>query len=171
MEELFKARKEKLNLFKSIRNKMQDKKRIDVPDGLYTKCDSCGESILSEDLKESYYVCPKCGAHLKMRAYTRLNLLYDGGKYKELYKSIKSNDPLMFPGYKEKLVKLEETTNLDEAVVCATGRIDGRKVVVCVMDSRFLMGSMSGAVGEKITRAIEHATKRKCPIIYNFWGS
>ena len=118
MEELFKARKEKLNLFKSIRNKMQDKKRIDVPDGLYTKCDSCGESILSEDLKESYYVCPKCGAHLKMRAYTRLNLLYDGGKYKELYKSIKSNDPLMFPGYKEKLVKLEETTNLDEAVVC-----------------------------------------------------
>ena len=85
MEELFKARKEKLNLFKSIRNKMQDKKRIDVPDGLYTKCDSCGESILSEDLKESYYVCPKCGAHLKMRAYTRLNLLYDGGKYKELY--------------------------------------------------------------------------------------
>ena len=78
MEELFKARKEKLNLFKSIRNKMQDKKRIDVPDGLYTKCDSCGESILSEDLKESYYVCPKCGAHLKMRAYTRLNLLYDG---------------------------------------------------------------------------------------------
>ena len=117
MEELFKARKEKLNLFKSIRNKMQDKKRIDVPDGLYTKCDSCGESILSEDLKESYYVCPKCGAHLKMRAYTRLNLLYDGGKYKELYKSIKSNDPLMFPGYKEKLVKLEETTNLDEAVV------------------------------------------------------
>ena len=100
-----------------------------------------------------------------MRAYTRLNLLYDGGKYKELYKSIKSNDPLMFPGYKEKLVKLEETTNLDEAVVCATGRIDGRKVVVCVMDSRFLMGSMSGAVGEKITRAIEHATKRKCPII------
>ena len=87
---------------------------------------------------------------LKMRAYTRLNLLYDGGKYKELYKSIKSNDPLMFPGYKEKLVKLEETTNLDEAVVCATGRIDGRKIVVCVMDSRFLMGSMSGAVGERL---------------------
>ena len=89
MEELFKARKEKLNLFKSIRNKMQDKKRIDVPDGIYTKCDTCGESILSEVLKENYYVCPSCGAHLKMRAYTRLNLLYDGQKYKELYKNIK----------------------------------------------------------------------------------
>ena len=103
MEELFRARKEKLNLFKSIRHKLQDKKRIDIPDGLYTKCENCGESILSEDLKENYYVCPKCKAHLKMRAYTRLNLLYDGARYKELYKNIKSNDPLMFPGYKEKL--------------------------------------------------------------------
>ena len=73
---------------------------------------------------------PKCGAHLKMRAYTRLNLLYDGGKYKELYKSIKSNDPLMFPGYKEKLVKLEETTNLDEAVVCAT-EVDEESCCLC----------------------------------------
>lgn len=165
MEELFKARKEKLNLFKSFRNKLNDKKRIDVPDGLYTKCDKCGESILSEELKENYYVCPACGAHLKMRAYTRLNLLYDGGKYKELYQNIKSNDPLMFPDYKDKLVKLEQTTGLDEAVVCATGRIGGKKVVVCVMDSCFLMGSMSGAVGEKITKAIEHATKRKVPLI------
>ena len=101
MEELFKARKEKLNLFKSIRNKMQDKKRLMYP-MVYIQSVILAESrFLSEDLKESYYVCPKCGAHLKMRAYTRLNLLYDGGKYKELYKSIKSNDPLMFPGYKE----------------------------------------------------------------------
>ena len=132
---------------------------------MYTKCDKCGESILSEELKENYYVCPACGAHLKMRAYTRLNILYDGGKYKELYQNIKSNDPLMFPDYKDKLAKLEQTTGLDEAVVCATGRIGGKKVVVCVMDSCFLMGSMSGAVGEKITKAIEHATKRKVPLI------
>lgn len=165
MEELFKARKEKINLFKAFRKKLQDKKRIDVPDGLYTKCEICGESILSEKLEENYYVCPNCGAHLKMRAYKRLNILYDDGKYKELYQNIKSNDPLNFPGYKEKLSKLEKTTGLDEAVVCATGKIDGKKVVVCVMDSRFLMGSMSGAVGEKITKAIEHATKRKVPLI------
>ena len=76
MEELFKARKEKLNLFKSIRNKMQDKKRIDVPDGLYTKCDSCGESILSEDLKESYYVCPKCGCVHKGIYHQNLSLIH-----------------------------------------------------------------------------------------------
>lgn len=165
MEELFKQRKEKLNLFKAFRNKISNNKRNDIPEGIYTKCEACGESILSEELKGNYYVCPKCAAHLKMGAYTRLNLVYDNGRYKELYKSIKSNDPLSFPGYQDKLVKLQNATGLDEAVVCATGRIDGKKVVVCVMDSRFLMGSMSGAVGEKITRAIEHATKRKCPII------
>ena len=165
MEELFKERKAKLNLFKSFRHKIQNNKRIEVPDGLYTKCDDCGETVLIADLKENYYVCPKCGAHLKMQAYTRLKLLYDGGKYRELYRNIQSNDPLMFPGYKDKLNKLKETTKLNEAVVCATGKIDGKKVVVCVMDSRFLMGSMSGAVGEKITRAIEHATKRKAPLI------
>ena len=118
----------KLYLFLHQALQMQDKKRIDVPDGIYTKCDTCGESILSEVLKENYYVCPSCGAHLKMRAYTRLNLLYDGQKYKELYKNIKSNDPLMFPGYKNKLEKLEETTSLGEAVVCATGKIDGKKM-------------------------------------------
>ena len=165
MEELFKARKAKLNLFKSLRHKMKTNRRIDIPEGLYTKCDDCGESILTTDLKENYYVCPKCGAHLKMQAYTRLKLLYDGGRYRELYRGIQSNDPLMFPGYQEKLKQLQEKTHLNEAVVCATGKIDGKKVVVCVMDSRFLMGSMSGAVGEKITRAIEHATKRKCPLI------
>lgn len=165
MEELFKERKAKLNLFKSFRHKIQNNKRIEVPDGLYTKCDDCGETVLTADLKENYYVCLKCGAHLKMQAYTRLKLLYDGGKYRELYRNIQSNDPLMFPGYKDKLNKLKETTKLNEAVVCATGKIDGKKVVVCVMDSRFLMGSMSGAVGEKITRAIEHATKRKAPLI------
>ena len=165
MEELFKERKAKLNLFKSFRHKIQNNKRIEVPDGLYTKCDDCGETVLTADLKENYYVCPKCGAHLKMQAYTRLKLLYDGGKYRELYRNIQSNDPLMFPWYKDKLNKLKETTKLNEAVVCATGKIDGKKVVVCVMDSRFLMGSMSGAVGEKITRAIEHATKRKAPLI------
>lgn len=165
MEEIFRKRKEKLDLFKSLRKKIQNNRRIDVPEGLYTKCDGCGETVLTADLKENYYVCPKCGAHLKMRAHTRLKILYDGGKYRELYRNVQSNDPLMFPGYKEKLKQLKETTHLDEAVVCATGKIDGRKVVTCVMDSRFLMGSMSGAVGEKITRAIEHATKRKAPLI------
>lgn len=165
MEELFKARKEKLSVFKELRKKIGNNKRIDVPEGIYTKCDQCHESILTETLKENYYVCPKCGQHLKMYARRRLDLIFDNKKYREMYTNLKTSDPLLFPGYLEKVSGLQEATGLDDAVVVASGRINNQKVVVCVMDSRFLMGSMGSVVGEKITRGIEHATKRKRPVI------
>lgn len=165
MEELFKARKEKLSIFKELRKKVGNNKRIDVPEGLYTKCDHCHESILTETLKENYYVCPKCGQHLKMYARRRLDILFDNQKYREMYNTLHTSDPLLFPGYLEKISALQEATGLDDGVIVASGRINNQKVVVCVMDSRFLMGSMGSVVGEKITRGIEHATKRKRPII------
>lgn len=165
MEELFKARKEKLSIFKELRKKVGNNKRIDVPEGLYTKCDHCHESILTETLKENYYVCPKCGQHLKMYARRRLDILFDNQKYREMYNNLHTSDPLLFPGYLEKITALQEATGLDDGVIVASGRINTQKVVVCVMDSRFLMGSMGSVVGEKITRGIEHATKRKRPII------
>lgn len=165
MEELFKARKEKLGIFKSLRKKAGSNKRIDVPEGIYTKCDGCHESILTVELKEQLYVCPKCGHHLKMHAKRRLDAIFDDSKYRLLYNYLETKDPLQFPGYMEKLETLKETTGLDEAVVVATGRIGSFRCVVCVMDSRFLMGSMGSVVGEKITRAIEYATKKKLPII------
>ncbi len=166
MEELFKARKEKLSSFKAfLRNKISGNKKLEVPEGIYTKCDGCEEAILTEEIRANYYVCPKCGHHLKIRATRRLKMIYDNKKYIELFNDLKTNDPLDFPGYKDKLDKLQETTGLEEAVVVGSGRIDGKKVVVCVMDSRFLMGSMGYVVGEKITLAIEYATRRKRPII------
>ncbi|MFV0396026.1 MAG: acetyl-CoA carboxylase, carboxyltransferase subunit beta [Coprobacillaceae bacterium] len=166
MEELFKARKEKLSVFKSLRQKMaKGNKRIDVPDGIYTKCDACGESYLTTDLEKQLYVCPNCGQHLKMDARSRLHVVFDSGKYRELYTNLKTTDPLTFPGYNEKLAGLQEKTGLDEAVLVGSGKIGGQKTVVCVMDSRFLMGSMGGVVGEKITKGIEHATKWRRPII------
>lgn len=165
MEELFKARKEKLSIFKTLRKKVANDKRIDVPEGIYTKCDGCHESILTIDLKENYYVCPKCGHHLKMHAKRRMDAIFDESKYRLLYSYLATNDPLQFPGYMEKIEKLKQTTGLDEAVVVATGKIGGYRTVVCVMDSRFLMGSMGSVVGEKITRGIEYATKKKLPVI------
>ena len=92
-------------------------------------------------------------------------MIYDQGKYKELYKSTKNVNPLNFPGYNEKIKHLQEITHLNEAVVVASGKINQTKVITCVMDSRFLMGSMSSVVGDKITKAIEHATKRKYPLL------
>lgn len=164
MEQLFKERKEKLYLFKSLRKKKQNERK-EVPEGLYSKCPECKELVLTKTLKENLYVCPHCGGHLKVPAYQRLEMIYDQGKYKELYKNAKNVNPLNFPGYNEKIKHLQEITHLNEAVVVATGKINQTKVITCVMDSRFLMGSMSSVVGDKITKAIEHATKRKYPLI------
>ena len=164
MEQLFKERKEKLHLFKSLRKKRENERK-EVPEGLYTKCPKCKELILTSKLKKNMSVCPHCGNHLKITAYERLEMIYDQGKYKELYKSTQRVNPLEFPGYDEKLEILQQKTGLNEAVVVASGKINGTKVITCVMDSRFLMGSMSSIVGDKITKAIEHATKRKYPLI------
>lgn len=164
MEQLFKERKEKLYLFKSLRKKKENERK-EVPEGLYSKCPDCKELVLTSHLKKNLSVCPNCGGHLKITAYERLETLYDQGKYKELYKKKINVNPLNFPGYDEKIDFLQEKTGLDEAVVVASGKINGTKVITCVMDSRFLMGSMSSVVGDKITKAIEHATKRKYPLI------
>ena len=165
MEKLFQERKEKLVFFKRLRNKINHQTRNEIPDGLYCKCASCNETILQKVLVNNLYVCPRCGHHHQLPAHQRLALLYDQGRYKELYQQIEHLNPLDFPGYDEKIKMLQDKTKLDEAVVVASGKINGTKVITCVMDSRFLMGSMSSAVGEKITRAIEHATKRKYPLI------
>lgn len=164
MEQLFKERKEKLYLFKSLRKKRQQKRK-EVPEGLYSKCPDCKELILTSHLKKNLSVCPNCGSHLKLSAYERLEMLYDQGKYKELYKTNIKVNPLDFPGYDEKIDFLQKKTGLNETVVVASGKINETKVITCVMDSRFLMGSMSSVVGDKITKAIEHATKRKYPLI------
>ena len=100
-----------------------------------------------------------------MDAYSRLNEVLDAGSFRELNEKYPAADPLHFPGYSEKLKKAQEKTGLTEAVVTALGTIGGRRCVVGVMDSRFFMGSMSAAVGEKITLAIEYATKNRLPLI------
>ena len=111
------------------------------------------------------YVCPLCGHHYPVGAYYRLSMVLDKGTFRELDGELTSNDPLDFPGYDAKLDQLRRRTGMNEAVVTATGRMGGRKVAVGVLDSRFLMGSMSAALGEKVTRLVEYAGKSKLPLI------
>ncbi|WP_249029227.1 acetyl-CoA carboxylase, carboxyltransferase subunit beta [Tannockella kyphosi] len=164
MENIFNIRKEKLKIFKQ-RRKAKTKNSIDVPEGIYTTCSSCKEMILTETVTSNYYICPKCMYHQKISAHTRLKMVFDHQKYRVSYQNLETSDPLLFPGYMDKLKLQQEKTNLDEAVVVALGKIDNQRCVVCVMDSNFFMASMGSVVGEKITRAIEYATKRKRPII------
>lgn len=165
MEELFKERKEKLSLFKAFRNKKSKLNKKEVPEGIYIKCDECQETILSTNLINNLYVCPHCQAHLKVDAKKRIEMVTDPNTFKEFNRKMLIQNPLNFPGYVSKIKNLQEQTGLDEAVVTGIGKIDGITSVIAVMDSRFIMGSMGSVVGEKITQAIEYATKKSLPII------
>ena len=165
MDSIWKKRKQQLQDFRRYLNKDNKVKKQEVPDGLYQACPNCNSTIRTLDLKDHLQVCPQCGHHLFIDAYARLDALFDSGKYKEYYTSMKSGNPLGFPGYEEKLEKYEYKTGLHDGVVVAGGRIDHMRTIVVVMDHRFMMASMGSVAGEKITGAIEMATRKKLPLI------
>lgn len=143
-------------------------KRRDIPEGLWTKCEDCGEIIYNKTLEEDLKICPKCDYHFTLSAYERLAMLIDEGTFQEIDKNMCSADPIKFKGpkaYPQKIKEDQEATGLKEAVVTGEGCLNQRRVAVGVTDSRFIMGSMGSVVGEKLTRLIEHATAARLPLI------
>ena len=138
---------------------------IDIPIGKWIKCDGCKEIIYKDTLRENLSICPNCGHYFRMHINKRLELMIDDGTYEKFDLNIETNNPLEIEEYPKKLKALREKTNIQEAVACGTGKIKGEDVVICIMDSGFLMGSMGVVVGEKITYAIEQAIERKLPLI------
>lgn len=137
----------------------------EVPDGLLVKCAKCRKGILAEELPGHMYICPKCGANLRMSARERINLLCDEASFEEWDTGLEGPNPLRMKGYPDRLKALRESTGLDEAVTTGSACIGGRKTVLMVMDCRFLTASMGQVVGEKITRAFERATEERLPVI------
>lgn len=143
-------------------------KRKDIPEGLWTKCEECGEIIYNKTLEEDFKVCPKCDYHFTLSAPERVVQLVDEGTFKEMSAGLTSVDPLKFKGPKAYITKLKEdqaATGLVDAVVTGEGEMTGKRFALGVTDSRFIMGSMGSVVGEKLTRLIEHATAEKLPIV------
>jgi acetyl-CoA carboxylase carboxyl transferase subunit beta len=143
-------------------------KKKDIPEGLWTKCEECGQALYNKTLEENFRVCPKCNYHFTLGSYERINILLDKDTFQEHDKEMLSADPLDFRGpktYKEKLDQDQKGTGLKEAAVTGEGLIDGKKVILGVTDSRFIMGSMGSVVGEKLCRATETATKHKLPLL------
>lgn len=136
-----------------------------VPEGLWVKCPVCGRMLYREDVAEHFYVCPKCGGYFRIKTKTRLRMIVDKGTFEEWGREIEDRNPLDFPGYQEKLARTREKTHLREAVTIGKAKISGQDAVIGVCDARFLMSSMGYVVGEKITSAIERATKMKLPVI------
>lgn len=160
IKEIFtKNKKKKYATISQVREKM------DVPEGIMTKCPQCKKIMYSKELLKNLKVCIDCGYHYPMTAMERICSFLDEDSFEEFDKGLVSLNPLQFPDYEEKLEKDQKKTNLNEAVVTGIGRVQGYSVVIAVMDSHFRMGSMGSVVGEKITRAIEKARELSLPFI------
>jgi acetyl-CoA carboxylase carboxyl transferase subunit beta len=139
-----------------------------VPEGLWVKCPSCGKALYNKDLLETLQVCSACGHHFRMTAAERLAMLFDDGKWAEHDRLLTSLDPLSFVDtkpYRDRLAATIKKTGLKDAVIVGTGAIDGLPAVVAAMEYSFIGGSMGVVVGEKITRAAEHALDQRIPLI------
>lgn len=146
----------------NIKNK---KTNIDIPIGKWVKCDNCKEILYKETVRENLSICPNCGHYFRIHIGRRLETIIDEGTYKRFELNIETSNPLNLEDYPKKIKILREKTGLEEAIACGTGKINGEDVVICIMDSGFLMGSMGAVVGEKITYSIEQAIKLKLPLI------
>ena len=155
------------NMFKKNRKSYIPLKseRPEVPEGLLKKCNKCGAAILMEEVKSAGYICPKCQGYFRVHAYERIRMTVDEDSFEEWEKDMEFVNPLEFKGYEEKVKSLKEKTGLSEAVVTGKASIEGNPAVIAVCDGRFLMASMGQVVGEKITRAVERATKEQLPVI------
>ena len=155
------------NMFKKNRKSYIPLKseRPEVPEGLLKKCNKCGAAILTEEVKSAGYICPKCQGYFRVHAYERIRMIVDEDSFEEWEKDMEFVNPLEFKGYEEKVKSLKEKTGLSEAVVTGKASIEGNPAVIAVCDGRFLMASMGQVVGEKITRAVERATKEQLPVI------
>ncbi|MFI8575001.1 acetyl-CoA carboxylase, carboxyltransferase subunit beta [Rossellomorea aquimaris] len=161
-------------MLKELFNKSKKKKyatipseaaKHDVPEGIMTKCPDCKKIMYTKELQKNLKVCIHCGYHHGMSSPERVDSFIDEGTFTELDHDLTSGNPLNFPDYEGKVEKDRKKTGMNEAVLTGSGKVNGIEVVTAIMDSRFRMGSMGSVVGEKITRAIEEADKRKVPFI------
>lgn len=136
-----------------------------VPEGLWKKCEKCGAILYDRDLEKNLYVCQECRHHQRISARKRIEQIADAGSFMEMDEVMEEANPLNFPEYEIKLEEMRKATGLNESVVYGVCRIHGEQAILAVMDSGFMMGSMGTVVGEKITRAIETATRLKLPVI------
>jgi acetyl-CoA carboxylase carboxyl transferase subunit beta len=149
---------------KQISTKPRVKKR-DIPEGLWTKCPSCGTMIYDKELDENLKVCAKCQHHFPISARERIHSLVETCTFEEMDPEMSSVDVLKFAGYKGKLERDRKNAMLKDAVVTGICKIGTHRVALGVMDFGFMGGSMGSVVGEKLTRLIERATEGGLPVV------
>ena len=157
-----------MTIFKKPTLKFSNKKKREMPEGLWTKCPGCSEMVHHLAVEENLRVCPKCDYHFSMGAGERIATLVDEGSFEEVDAAMSAVDPLGFKGvatYEERLETYRKKTGLVDAVITGSGLMGGRPIGLAVMDFSFLAATMGSVVGEKITRIIETSTNDKKPVI------
>lgn len=142
--------------------------RTAMPDGLWRKCDFCQEILYNKELEKRLWVCSKCGYHFRIGVDEYIEILCDPGSFKETHKGIRSGDPLEFRDVKRYTDRIKDSTRKtgrEDAIITGLAQLDGRGIVLCIMDFSFMGGSMGSVVGEKISRAMGDALDKRLPII------
>lgn len=166
MKNLLDERKIRLAKFQeAIKKRPIQAKPVDIPDGVFTQCEQCNSAIYNKDLEKNFDVCPFCGYHFRINAKKRILFTLDENSFVEIDHLVRSKNPLGMPDYEDKLEKGKRMAKMNEAFISGTGLLSGTPVAFGVLDSFFMMGSMGSAVGEKITRLIEHAAQNNLPLI------
>jgi acetyl-CoA carboxylase carboxyl transferase subunit beta len=145
-----------------------ESEKIVKTEGLWEKCEHCGQIIWRKTLEETMFCCGQCGHHFRIDARQRLTMLFDEGRFEEHDTSLASTNPLDFKdskSYTDRLSAMRKSTGLCDAIIAASGRIEGRPAQVCSMELKFVGGSMGAVVGEKITRAIERCLRHREPLV------
>ena len=154
-------------LFKS-KNGKKEQAKPSIPEGLWIKCPSCSEIIYKKELERNLEVCPKCNYHFRLKAFRRIEIIFDEGSFKELFRDIEPADVLNFTDtkrYKDRLKEDAEKTGLSDAVVAGEGNIHGIRAASSIFDFNFMGGSMGRVAGEKIARTFEYAIANNLPVI------
>ena len=144
------------------------RKKRGVPEGLWIRCERCQATIFRKHLEQQLGLCPDCKFHFYVPAKQRIAQLLDADSFEEWYAGMLPVDPLGFTdkkSYKDRLVDEQKKTGMTDACVVGKGYMRGRPLVFGLTDSAFIMGSMGSVVGEKLTRAVEEATKQKLPLL------
>jgi len=159
---------EKRKIAQEQRKVVEAKIEDDGLPGLWIKCVHCAAQLPKKDLEDNDMVCPLCDYHFRINARTRISQLFDADSFHEMFSEVRPTDPLNFvdtESYKTRIQKAKDKTGLDDAVITGVAKIDGLEVATSVMDFEYMGGSMGSVVGEKVTRMMEEALKRKIPML------
>jgi len=154
--------------FKRAKKGIQSTKKKPIPDGLWKKCDLCSEILYVKELERLLWVCSNCGKHFMISTDKYIDILTDENSFRETHLGLTSGDPLSFKDvkkYKDRVVEYTKKTGREDAITTGTAEVDGRGVVLCIMDFTYMGGSMGSVVGEKIARSAEDALQLQQPLI------